>query len=83
MKLNIESFKVTVNAAVKGDIELSATEGLRKETYNKLDASASVNVELNGLDGQIETEEIKRLFEVINTELKNQFELSIVMGIIL
>ena len=72
MKFNIETMCVTVNASVKGSIELSGNEDFRKESYQDLDASASFGFNLQGVSGEIEPEEMKEAFEVLRESLKNE-----------
>lgn len=71
MKLSIEKFNISVNAAIKGSIELAGNEDFRKESYQDLDGSASFELNLEGVTGEIEPEEMKQAFDVIRESLQN------------
>ena len=71
MKLSIEKFNVSVNCSVKGTIELAGNEDFRKESYQDLDGTASFELNLEGVTGEIEPEEMKEAFEVLRESLKN------------
>lgn len=71
MKVNIEKMSVSVNASLKGSIELAGNEDFRKESYQDIDGTASFEFNLEGVSGDIEPEEMKQAFDVIRESLKN------------
>lgn len=71
MKFNIEKMSVSVNASLKGSIELAGNEDFRKESYQDIDGTASFGFNLEGVSGEIEPEEMKEAFEVLRESLKN------------
>lgn len=71
MKISIEKFNVTVNASLKGTIELAGNEDFRKESYQDIDGTASFELNLEGVSGEIEPDEMKQAFDVIRESLKN------------
>lgn len=71
MKLSIEKFNVTVNCALKGSIELAGNEDFRKESYQDIDGTAAFELNLEGVTGDIEPDEMKQAFDVIRESLKN------------